>query len=348
MAWLPFGAERVAENCKNLHPRDRKVCFTDNAESGLHRYWILGATEHQTRALSANLVSVSGVIGKFGHEFDAPAVARRMASKGNLRKNPKYAELAASVPQAEWAKALEQKWAEDGEEARTLGKEMHACLEDQINGDPLRFAVSKEYGYGLAVLDQLHREQQLIPYRAEWRVYFPDNFPDVPTASIYSSPPPPPGTQPCNQTQAMCWFVKQQLAEFLQRGLRLCGSIDLVLANENQVADGTVREVVLADWKRAKEIKVINNFDRMKSDLSSFTSSNYNEYTLQLNLYKFILEHFYGLKVLKMMLLICHPDQEEALVVDVEDRQAAVWLMLNRRAQELQTLARELALENSG
>ena len=64
------------------------------------------------------------------------------------------------------------------------------------------------------------------------------------------------------------------------------------------------------DWKRSKEIKTSNSFQSGLGPVSHFPDCNYWHYTLQLNIYKWFLETYYGLKVVALYLVIMHPDND--------------------------------------
>jgi len=73
--------------------------------------------------------------------------------------------------------------------------------------------------------------------------------------------------------------------------LKITGSIDAVFINE----DGTLS---LGDWKRSKEIS-FDSFDGQtygKFPFENLPDCNFYHYSLQLNLYRIILEKFYGKK----------------------------------------------------
>jgi hypothetical protein len=65
---------------------------------------------------------------------------------------------------------------------------------------------------------------------------------------------------------------------------------------------------VIYDWKRSKEIKTENKFGSGLAPLEHLPDTNYWHYTLQLNVYKWILEKYYGLEVADLYLVILHPD----------------------------------------
>lgn len=83
----------------------------------------------------------------------------------------------------------------------------------------------------------------------------------------------------------------------------VAGTIDMVFLNE----DGTVD---IYDWKRSAEINKINKYKKycMCDKFKNIPDSNYYHYSFQLNIYKYILENNYGLKVSNMYLVQIHPD----------------------------------------
>jgi hypothetical protein len=84
--------------------------------------------------------------------------------------------------------------------------------------------------------------------------------------------------------------------------IKLCGSIDMVFRRKS---DG---KFVIYDWKRSKEIKAENQYGNGLAPLDHLPDCNYWHYTMQLNVYKWMLEKFYGLDVADLYLVILHPD----------------------------------------
>jgi len=87
-----------------------------------------------------------------------------------------------------------------------------------------------------------------------------------------------------------------------ERKIKLCGSIDMVFRRKS---DG---KYVIYDWKRSKEIKSDNPFESGLAPLEHLPDTNYWHYTMQLNVYKWMLENYYGLDVADLYLVIIHPD----------------------------------------
>lgn len=88
--------------------------------------------------------------------------------------------------------------------------------------------------------------------------------------------------------------------------LKIAGSIDMIYENP----DGTLS---IYDWKRAKNITRVNNFNKFGTNpiVCHLPDSNFWHYALQLNIYKTILERKYNKKIDGLYLVRLHPDAEE-------------------------------------
>lgn len=65
--------------------------------------------------------------------------------------------------------------------------------------------------------------------------------------------------------------------------LKVAGTIDLLLYDQIK------KEIVIADWKQSKEIRVENNYQCILSPLEHLQQTEMSQYTLQLSLYQFLL-----------------------------------------------------------
>jgi len=81
---------------------------------------------------------------------------------------------------------------------------------------------------------------------------------------------------------------------------KIAGSIDMVYKKP----DGTL---AIYDWKRVEEIRTENRWDHGYGPLAHLPDTNYWHYTIQLNVYKYILERYYGVVVSELALIILHP-----------------------------------------
>lgn len=130
--------------------------------------------------------------------------------------------------------------------------------------------------------------------------------------------------------------VKDDLApyrsewEVWMREYLLCGSIDMVFYSKK------LKGYVIYDWKRSKEIKTANNFSNGFGPVSHLPDCNYWHYTLQLNIYKYFLEKFYGLNVVDLCLVILHPDNKNYRLIRLNMLEEEVESMLECRKRALE------------
>lgn len=88
--------------------------------------------------------------------------------------------------------------------------------------------------------------------------------------------------------------------------LKLAGSVDMVFYNEED------KSYYIYDWKRCKEIKKTNGFNKFSINpvLSDIPDTNYWHYTLQLNIYKGLLEKNYDINIAGCALVCLHPENK--------------------------------------
>ena len=86
---------------------------------------------------------------------------------------------------------------------------------------------------------------------------------------------------------------------------KIAGTIDMCYRN----SDGSLE---IYDWKRCKSIVKENKYKKYaKVDfLKNFDDTNYNHYSLQLNMYKYILETKYKYKVNNLFIVCFHPNNK--------------------------------------
>lgn len=93
--------------------------------------------------------------------------------------------------------------------------------------------------------------------------------------------------------------------EVYDEDLGIAGSIDMVFRDKS---DGTLS---IYDWKRSKEMKMSNPYPedgKGFSHLAAYDNCNFVQYSLQLNVYKYILETRYGKPIRDLYLVAIHPD----------------------------------------
>lgn len=97
--------------------------------------------------------------------------------------------------------------------------------------------------------------------------------------------------------------------------MKLSGSIDMIFEDPDEPG-----ALIIMDWKNVKEIVYDTNFN--KYGLTPFTKdlpdTNFWHYTLQLNVYKTILEQKYNKHITKLFLVIFHSNQSDYELIPVE------------------------------
>jgi hypothetical protein len=108
----------------------------------------------------------------------------------------------------------------------------------------------------------------------------------------------------------------------------LAGSIDLVLRHPE------TGDMVLVDWKRSAKLdQKYNSFGRqMVAPIDAIPDCQGWHYRLQLNIYRWILETYYGAKIVGMFVVCAHPNYAPDGFIDkVPDMQVRVEDLMNER-----------------
>ena len=210
--------------------------------------------------------------------FDDDDIIKKMMKGKNWNPQNKY-----------WGKTPQQikdQWSENAASVSGAGTDLHFDIECFMNQN-LYDEFDKPLPYTHEDLLQVYNqeiEDGNPPPNAsdEWQ-YFLKYAKDLPDFKPYRTE----------------WMIYHE-------DLKLAGSIDMVYENP----DGTLS---IYDWKRAKLITRINNFNKfaISQEVCHLPDSNFWHYALQLNTYKAILEQKYG-KIIKDLILVrLHPDAEE-------------------------------------
>jgi hypothetical protein len=113
--------------------------------------------------------------------------------------------------------------------------------------------------------------------------------------------------------------------------IKLAGSIDMVYKKP----DGTL---AIYDWKRAKDMKFTNDFQNGLAPLDHLPDTNYWHYSLQLNIYRRILQEKYGVTVSELALVVLHPNNQSFKVIQLNMMDDEVQAMFDVRAEKLAAL----------
>lgn len=190
-------------------------------------------------------------------------------AKKTIAKMRKGANWATSKYFGKTDEEIMKEWSDNGKQASSAGTAMHLAIEQYMHG-----AYDK---IDPAVMDT----PEWLYFKKFWQDCGHDLEPYRSEWEVFTDALEPfPG----------------------ERKIKLCGSIDMVYRRKS---DG---KFVIYDWKRSKEIKSDNPFEKGLPPLEHLPDTNYWHYTLQLNVYKWILEKYYGLEVADLYLVILHPD----------------------------------------
>lgn len=269
----------------NHHERDDRIVFYEEG----HKYLIDG---QETK------VSCTKLVHSQFSKFDTKGVIKGIInSQKYLNGESEYSNMS---PQD-----IEKEWERRGKEARNLGTEMHANIEFLMNSMTLRntnifefdaCAVTIEMtqfnNFCKMYMDKSLGPSKLVPYRTEWVIY--------------------------------------------DESIGLAGSIDILFKsrgplpndpNRSYPAEGLGYEFpsfeekeeryYIFDWKRSKEMKTKyagrgTKKDRMCSIKGSkLENCDYSKYSLQLNVYRRLIEAKYGIRVAGMVLVSIHPKHKD-------------------------------------
>jgi hypothetical protein len=105
---------------------------------------------------------------------------------------------------------------------------------------------------------------------------------------------------------------------------RIAGTIDLLCSRN----DGTYE---IYDWKRSNKVDPSekNKYQSGLHGLEDLTDTSYIHYCLQQNLYRYMLEKNYGIRISRMNLVVLHPDYYNYRVVSVPRMEKEVQTIIN-------------------
>ena len=106
-------------------------------------------------------------------------------------------------------------------------------------------------------------------------------------------------------------------------GLCIAGQLDALFHNH---ANDTF---ALIDWKRCRSVVFENNLRCIWPPLDNLPESNGSLYSLQLNMYRYILESEYDLHIGENMFLgVCHPELQRPRLIRVQNLQSEVEIIV--------------------
>lgn len=247
--------------------------------------------------------SVTTLVHSNFEKFDADNIIAKIMSGHSWGPGNKYWNMTPTE--------IKKQWNETGKIAAQLGTELHFRIECFMNaGNPLpnnNFISTPDY--------DCPEWRQFIDFYINFRGQ--NEKEDEDNNSRENSPQP-------YRTE---WVVFHEEAH-------IAGSIDMVFENN----DGTLS---IYDWKRVKDInnnRIPKKWTKYSHNpiLKHIPDTNYWHYSLQLNIYKFILENKYNKKVTKLVLVRFHPNSESYEETIVPDLQKEVSELIKTRITKTQ------------
>lgn len=111
---------------------------------------------------------------------------------------------------------------------------------------------------------------------------------------------------------------------------KVAGSVDMVYKDENNPGS-----YVIADWKRSKAIKMSNKWQRGTSKHTAHLDDcNFIHYSLQLAIYKYILERKYDILISDTLIVVLHPTQTNYVVLKTKDLGVEVQSIMDDRMEK--------------
>jgi ATP-dependent exoDNAse (exonuclease V) beta subunit len=220
---------------------------------------------------TSTYTSVTTFIHSHFQPFEADKIIKKMM-KGKLwKEGHKYWNMTAEE--------IKSQWSQNGSNVSQLGTFMHYEIECFMNNPdiPIEYTHKELHEY---YVNNYHSNE--FYKTKEWH-YFINFINDFPNLKPYRTE----------------WTIYHE-------DLKLAGSIDMVYENPDKTLS-------IYDWKRVKNITTVNNFNSyaITDSICHMPDSNFWHYTLQLNIYKAILEEKYNKVISELYLVRIHPESEE-------------------------------------
>jgi len=255
---------------KNPHERDARITF----DPVPHKYTVDSNTD-------ITYTSVTTWNHAHFEAFDADAIITKMMASKTWATNEKY--------KGQTREQIKAGWDLNRDQAAAAGTEMHAAIEMFYN----RAATATATATATAEIT-LTIEDGAAPGT-------PGLNPDTTEFGYF-----------LNFVQTFSGMLRAYRTEWtiFHEEARISGSIDMVFENLDLCTGAPNGTFSIYDWKRCKEITRHNAFNKwaVTPGLEHLPDTNFWHYSLQLNLYKYILQEKYGKRVTDMYLVCLHPD----------------------------------------
>jgi ATP-dependent exoDNAse (exonuclease V) beta subunit len=225
--------------------------------------------------VESTYTSVTTFIHSHFPNFEADKIIEKMMKGKSWKEGHKYWNMTQEE--------IKNQWKENGNNVSQLGTQMHFEFECFMNNPNLPIGYThNELLDNYIKNNSNNNEISDFQILKEW-IYFIEFIKDFPHLKPYRTE----------------WTIYDE-------ELKLAGSIDMVYENSDKTLS-------IYDWKRVKNITTVNNFNKyaITDSICHMPDSNFWHYTLQLNIYKTILEKKYNKSVSDLYLVRIHPESEE-------------------------------------
>jgi hypothetical protein len=144
-----------------------------------------------------------------------------------------------------------------------------------------------------------------------------------------------------NDTKEFKYFIDFYEQIIVSKGFKFVEAEKKIVSKEYNVS-GTIdalfkksdsNDYIIIDWKRSKKLVVDGHPKKYGygfglSELNHLDNSSYYKYSLQQNMYKYILEYSEGLKVSSMKLVVFHPNYSKYYLIPLPDMPKEVEIIL--------------------
>ena len=252
--------------------------------------------------------SVTAFINSHFSKFDADSVIKNMGrGGGNFNKSSKYRGMTPYE--------IKKAWRENGAEQARLGTRLHSDIECFMNNDIRDDDIQIDYTHqdllSIYEFESENTRDEVDPkgrsiQSVEWS-YFLNFVRDHAEYKPYRT--------------EMKIYSEQ---------LKIAGSIDMLYKN----SDGSFS---IFDWKRSKEIQKYNMYKKFSKteSVKNLPDLNFVHYSLQLNLYKYILETNYNFKIKDLILVQLHPNFKNYKLYECLDLTSELDLLIKERKNML-------------
>lgn len=247
-------------------------------------------------------VSCTGFLHQFFAPFNADATIAKMMASSRWTDSKYYGMTADEI---------KRQWSDKGKASSEAGTRMHLDIEHFYNALPAAWNSDEkkvDVETGLQIMQE--QDNWIVAGGAEWN-YFKEYQTEVGSKFIPF------------RTEWLVFDEEHQIA----------GSIDMVY----QKPDGTL---AIYDWKRIEEVKFENRFQSGLGPVKHLPDTNFWHYSIQLNVYRYILEKHYGYKVSEMALVVLHPTNKTWIVKPIQPMDEEIAQMLKTRSRALERYGR--------